>query len=152
MLDARRIHVHDVQVKKLAQIAHRKKVPSGQTIISDEEPVDFFANVISGAIKLVTLEWRDGSALIYFLDGGLHGPLSTDSPYRHRPVAMACSWAFIVWECLFPFALAGPRIAAVFCAVAALFHFLVFRYFGLNRFFWAWLASFPAIIWCSAQW
>ena len=42
----------DVQIKKLAQIAHRKKIPSGQTIISDEEPVDFFANVISGAVKL----------------------------------------------------------------------------------------------------
>ncbi len=107
---------------------------------------------ISGAIKWVTREWRDGSALVYFLDGGLHGPLPAASRYRKRPIAIACSWAFIVWECLFPFALAGPRVAAVFCAVAAFFHFLVFRYFGLNRFFWAWLASFPAIIWCAAQW
>jgi hypothetical protein len=37
------------------------------------------------------------------------------------------------------------------CAVAALFHFLVFWFFGLNRFFWAWVASFPAIIWCAGQ-
>ena len=44
--------MNDDQIRKLAQIAHRKKIPSGQTIISDEEPVDFFANVISGAIKL----------------------------------------------------------------------------------------------------
>ena len=42
----------EVQIKKLAQIAHRKKIPAGQTIISDETPVDFFANVISGAVKL----------------------------------------------------------------------------------------------------
>ena len=42
----------EVQIKKLAQIAHRKKIPAGQTIISDEEPVDFFANVTSGAVKL----------------------------------------------------------------------------------------------------
>ena len=42
----------DIQVKKLSQIAHRRKVPAGQTIISDAEPVDFFANVISGAVKL----------------------------------------------------------------------------------------------------
>ena len=107
---------------------------------------------ISGTIKLVTREWRNGSALVYFLDGGLHGPLPAASRYRSRPVAIACSWAFIVWECLFPLALAGPRIAAMFCAVAAFFHFLVFRYFGLNRFFWAWLAGFPAIIWCASQW
>jgi hypothetical protein len=30
-----------------------------------------------------------------------------------------------------------------------LFHFLVYWYFGLNRFFWAWLASFPAVIYCA---
>jgi CRP/FNR family transcriptional regulator len=42
----------DVQVKKLSQIAHRRKIPAGQTIISDAEPVDFFANVIAGAVKL----------------------------------------------------------------------------------------------------
>ena len=64
---------------------------------------------------------------------------------------MLGSWGFIVWEILFPFSLLDPRLAAVFCGVAALFHFLVFWFFGLNRFFWAWLCSFPAIIWCSAQ-
>jgi CRP/FNR family transcriptional regulator len=42
----------DAQVRRLAQIAHRKKISPGQTIISDEEPSDFFANVITGAIKL----------------------------------------------------------------------------------------------------
>ncbi|MBI2720082.1 MAG: Crp/Fnr family transcriptional regulator [Rhizobiales bacterium] len=42
----------EVQIRKLSQIAHRKRMVPGQTIISDEEPVDFFANVISGAIKL----------------------------------------------------------------------------------------------------
>lgn len=107
---------------------------------------------ISGAIKLVSREWRNGSALQYFLDGGLYGPLPQNSAYRRPAVAIACSWTFILWECAFPFALAGPVVAAVFCAVAALFHFLVFRYFGLNRFFWAWLASFPAIIYWATQW
>jgi hypothetical protein len=28
---------------------------------------------------------------------------------------------------------------------------LVFWFFGLNRFFWAWVASFPAIVWCAGQ-
>lgn len=101
---------------------------------------------ISGAIKLFSREWRNGTALPYFLDGGLYGPLPAGSQFRRRPVAMACSWAFILWECAAPLALAGPRAALVFCAVAVVFHWLVFRYFGLNRFFWAWLASHPAII------
>lgn len=73
----------DVQVKKLAQIAHRKKVPAGQTIISDEEPVDFFANVISGAIKL-TKTLPDGRQQIVgllFAPDFLGRAYSKNNPY-----------------------------------------------------------------------
>ena len=107
---------------------------------------------ISGTIKLLQPEWRDGRILTHFLDGGLHGPLPPDSLFRQRGIAAAASWSFIVWECLFPLSLAGPPWAAVWCAVAAVFHLLVFRFFGLNRFVWAWAASFPAIVYCSGQW
>lgn len=107
---------------------------------------------ISGAIKLFSPDWRNGRALSFFLDGGLYGPLSPHSLFRRPAVAMACSWAFILWECGFPLTLAGPVWAITGCGIAALFHFLVFRFFGLNRFFWAWAVSFPAIVYCSAQW
>jgi hypothetical protein len=106
---------------------------------------------MSGAVKLLRPEWRNGSAMTIFLNGAIYGPLSATHPLRNKWLAMLGSWGFIVWEILFPFSLLDPRLAAVFCAVAALFHFLVFWFFGLNRFFWAWLCSFPAIIWCSAQ-
>ncbi len=107
---------------------------------------------ISGAIKLLQREWRDGRLLTHFLDGGLYGPLPADSLLRRRPVAMLASWSFILWECLFPVALAGPVLAALWCSVALVFHLLVFRFFGLNRFVWAWSASFPAIIYCAGHW
>ncbi len=42
-----------VQIGKLARMAHRRKIPAGQTIVSDGEPVDFFANIVSGAVKLI---------------------------------------------------------------------------------------------------
>jgi hypothetical protein len=106
---------------------------------------------MSGAVKLLRPEWRNGSAMTIFLNGAIYGPLSATHPLRNKWLAMMGSWGFIVWEILFPFSLLDPRLAAVFCAVAAFFHFLVFWFFGLNRFFWAWLCSFPAIIWCSAQ-
>lgn len=73
----------DVQVKKLAQIAHRKKISAGQTIISDEEPVDFFANVISGAIKL-TKTLPDGRQQIVgllFAPDFLGRAYSKNNPY-----------------------------------------------------------------------
>ena len=107
---------------------------------------------ISGTIKLVSSDWRSGRVLVHFLDGGLYGPLSDHSLLRKKPIAVIASWSFILWECLFPLALAGPQWAMLWSGIAALFHFLVFRFFGLNRFFWAWAASFPAIIYCSTQW
>lgn len=107
---------------------------------------------ISGTIKLFSREWRNGIALPYFLDGGIYGPLSAHSLFRRRSIAIACSWGFILWECAVPMVLLGPVFAVVFCAVALVFHLLVFAFFGLNRFVWAWLASFPTMIYCSTLW
>ena len=106
---------------------------------------------MSGSVKLLRREWRNGSAMTIFLNAAIYGPLSANHPLRNRWLAMLGSWSFIVWEILFPISLLDPRLAIIFCAVAAIFHFLVFWFFGLNRFFWAWLCAFPAIIWCSAQ-
>ena len=106
---------------------------------------------MSGAVKLLRREWRNGSAMTIFLNGAIYGPLSAKHPLRNKWLTLMGSWGFIVWEILFPLSLFDPRLAVVFCTVAALFHFLVFWFFGLNRFFWAWMCSFPAIIWCSAQ-
>jgi hypothetical protein len=105
---------------------------------------------ISGWVKLMSPGWRSGAALPAFLDTGVYGPLPTTSRFRHPVVARGCAWAFTVWEGLFPLALVDVRLAVVFCAVAALFHGLVFWFFGLNRFFWAWLATFPAILYAAS--
>lgn len=107
---------------------------------------------ISGAIKLFSVRWRNGSALTHFLDGGIYGPLPAHSLFRRPIVSIVCSWAFILWEFAFPLALIDGQRALLWCAVAGGFHLLVFRYFGLNRFFWAWVTMFPAIIHCTGQW
>jgi hypothetical protein len=106
---------------------------------------------MSGSVKLLRSEWRNGSAMITFLNAAIHGPLPTGHWLRKAWLAALGSWAFILWECLAPLALLDARLALLFCIIAALFHFLVFWFFGLNRFFWAWLATFPAIVWCAGQ-
>jgi hypothetical protein len=105
---------------------------------------------VSGWVKLLRAEWRTGRALPVFLDSGVYGPLPAGSLLRHPRVAQACAWAFTVWEGCFPLALLDVRLAAAFCAVAAVFHFLVFWFFGLNRFFWAWLATYPAVLYAAS--
>lgn len=105
---------------------------------------------VSGWVKLMRPEWRSGRAMTVFLDNGVYGPLPDHSVYRWPRLAMLCSWSFTLWEGLFPLALLDFRLALVFCAIAAVFHFLVFWFFGLNRFFWAWLSTFPAILYCAS--
>lgn len=106
---------------------------------------------MSGCVKTLRPEWRSGAAMTIFLNAAIYGPLSPHHWLRKPWLAWLGSWAFIVWEACFPLALLHPVLAIGFCSVAAVFHFLVFWFFGLNRFFWAWMASFPAIIWCSGQ-
>ena len=104
---------------------------------------------MSGAVKLLNSHWRNGGALIYFLDRGLYGPLSEYSLFKRPVIAILASWSFIIWEILFPLVLFDEVIAVAFVITAFGFHLLVFRFFGLNRFVWAWVVTFPAIIYCS---
>jgi len=105
--------------------------------------------VVSGAVKLQDAAWRNGRALIHFLDNAVHGPLKSDSPFRRQRVAMLVSWSFIVWECAMPLLLLHPTLAKLACLTAFCFHGLVFAYFGLNRFLWAWSSCFPALIFAA---
>lgn len=106
---------------------------------------------ISGSVKLLNPEWRSGEALGLFLDSGIYGPLKPDSLFWKRPVAILCSWAFILWEIAVPLAFIDPLAMVAYCLTGLVFHFLVFWYFGLNRFFFAWLATYPALIFLAAQ-
>ena len=121
---------------------------AGLWVISIQALSSYF---LSGTVKLRYAGWRDGRALPTLLDGGIYGPLAAHSLLRRRPVATACSCAFIVWEAAFPLAMIDPRITTLWCAIGAVFHFLVWWFFGLNRFFWAWLATFPALIGCATM-
>ncbi len=75
--------MNEAQLQKLSLIAHRKKVAAGKTIISDAEPVDFFANVVSGAVKL-TKTLPDGRQQIVgllFAPDFLGRAYSKNNPY-----------------------------------------------------------------------
>ncbi len=106
---------------------------------------------MSGWVKLKHPGWRNGSTLPVFLDTGVYGPLKTNSVYRIRPLAVMMSWTFILWEGLFGLVFLDVRLAWLACASGLVFHLLVFRYFGLNRFFWAWLATYPALLYTVSE-
>lgn len=107
---------------------------------------------MSGWVKMLRPEWRSGAAMTIFLNAAIYGPLSPKHWLRQPGLACFGAWSFMLWEATFPLALLHPLWALLYCSVAAVFHLFVFWFFGLNRFFWAWLATFPAIVGCSVLW
>jgi len=103
--------------------------------------------VIAGVVKLRSSRWRAGEALRRFADGAAVGPPpGALRPLLRGPFARAASFCVIAFELSAPVALASPRFALMFVSGGLFFHALNAYILGLHRFFWAWLATYPAIL------
>ena len=107
---------------------------------------------MSGWVKLRNPAWRSGQALgdvfafsAYPVSEGLRG-LAT------RPALLLwASRGVIGAEVAFPLALlSGPLLASALALMAA-FHLANACLFGLNRFFWTWIAAYPSILWLQGR-
>lgn len=103
---------------------------------------------IAGWAKIVNPDWRRGLALrdvfrfsVYPVSESLRG--WADWPR----LLWLMSWAVIIFELAFPLALLTRPTLILALAVAAIFHLANACLFGLNRFFWIWLAAYPSILW-----
>jgi hypothetical protein len=107
---------------------------------------------IAGWVKILSPDWRSGAALrqvfafsAYPASEGLRG-------WAQRPgVLIVMSWTVMLFELAFPLTLASRSTLVVGLTVAAVFHFMNACLFGLNRFFWTWVAVYPAILWLQAR-
>jgi len=106
--------------------------------------------LIAGLVKLRAPAWRTGAALGIFVAGAVHGPPPRATALARPGTARLLSWTMIALECLFPLALLDPRICAAFIALALPFHVANAYVFGLDRFVFAWVATYPALLYCSA--
>lgn len=76
------------EVAQLNSIAHHRRLPAGHIILSDNEQPDYFANIISGVVKL-TKSLSDGREQIVglqFMSDFLGRPYRPLSPYRAEAV------------------------------------------------------------------
>jgi len=108
--------------------------------------------VVSGQVKIVNGDWRSGQALqdvfafsAYPVSEGLR-----DLADRPRLLWWA-SWAVILFEVLFPISLLHPIALIIALGIATLFHLANAALFGLNRFVYAWIAGYPAVIWLQGR-
>jgi hypothetical protein len=103
--------------------------------------------VIAGLAKLRQPEWRDGRALRHFVLSSPYGAPGYVRRVMERPaLAAALGWAVVGFECLFPLAWLDPRVCLVWLTCGVVFHAANVFALGLNRFFWAWIAGYPALI------
>jgi hypothetical protein len=107
---------------------------------------------ISGQIKIVNPAWRSGQALVdvfafsaYPVSEGLRRLAD------HKRLMFLMSWAVMLFEVAFPLALLNSTVLIVALVIGASFHLANACLFGLNRFFWIWLAAYPALIWFQGR-
>ncbi|MFT3931936.1 MAG: HTTM domain-containing protein [Spongiibacteraceae bacterium] len=103
---------------------------------------------ISGWVKVVNPDWRNGRALQdVFLFSAYPASESLRAWANHPRLILFMSWAVMIFELLFPFTILSSTTLAIGLIIAALFHLANACLFGLNRFFWVWLAAYPSIVW-----
>lgn len=107
---------------------------------------------IAGVVKVAKKQWRDGTALPLVLCHSNYPMVPAMRNWAtHQQTLFLAGWFVVIAELAFPLALLNPTALAASLFAAGFFHFLNAIFFGLNRFFWIWIASYPAVLWFQSQ-
>lgn len=104
----------------------------------------------AGLAKIVQPDWRSGLAIGQFLESSLYPEIRQAGKklILHKEAALALSLITLIFEISIPFIFVVPDLGPFYFIAATLFHSTVFIFFGLNRFFFIWLAAWPAVLFC----
>lgn len=103
---------------------------------------------ISGWVKVINLEWRNGRALRDVFQFSAYPVSESLRRWSNSPrLLLSMSWGVILFELLFPFSLISSTSLTIALIITASFHFSNACLFGLNRFFWIWITAYPSILW-----
>jgi hypothetical protein len=103
---------------------------------------------ISGWVKIVNPDWRSGQALCDVFQFSAYPVSESLRNWHNSPrLLFFMSWCVILFELAFPVSLISTYSLVIALAIAASFHFANACLFGLNRFFWIWIAAYPSILW-----
>ena len=117
----------------------------GLYFIAAQALLAYFA---AGISKISNAQWRQGSALQSILNTASYGHPTAAAVLRRRPwLGGFVGWSVIVVEIIFPVALvAPPGVLVALLFAGAMLHLGTAVLIGLDTFFWAFTATFPAII------
>jgi hypothetical protein len=111
---------------------------AGQSVIS------YFA---AGLAKVISPYWRDGSGMQGIFRTKTYGQKHVGELLRDYPLlAKAAGWGVWAGELAFPLVLVAPKpIALGLLGTGVSFHAGNAAFMGLNRFLWAFSATYPAV-------
>jgi hypothetical protein len=109
--------------------------------------------LVAGLYKAASKYWQSGGAFVMLVQTRMYGlPLAARTVRRCPAVGTAADYAVLSWESLFFLALVSPPpVVVVILAVGISFHVGCGVIMGLNRFLWAFVASYPAFL-CTNAW
>ncbi|MDB4974383.1 MAG: hypothetical protein JWN48_2724 [Myxococcaceae bacterium] len=109
--------------------------------------------LVAGVAKLRHDSWRDGRALMQLVRVRQYSVPAWLTDALSRPaLARLAAWSVVGFELSFPLALALAGTASqLLLALGLGFHLAIAVGLGLNRFFWAWLAAYPALLYWSQR-
>lgn len=103
---------------------------------------------IAGWVKITNHDWRNGQALQDVFAFSAYPVSEHLRQLASRPrLLCVMSWAVMLFEILFPLSFLSEPTLIIGLVLAGAFHFVNACLFGLNRFFWVWLAAYPSIFW-----
>lgn len=104
----------------------------------------------AGWVKILRPEWRNGTVLnLLFKSSPYSSPLSVFNFILYSPYSQWTCVFVLVFELSFPLALVRPDFCITYILFGFLFHGMILYSFGLNRFFWSWLATYPSLYYTS---
>lgn len=107
---------------------------------------------ISGWVKVLNSEWRNGRALQDIFVFSAYPVSESLRGWADWPrLLCVMSWAVMLFELLFPLTLVTQMTLISGLVIATIFHFGNACLFGLNRFFWIWIAAYPSILWLQER-
>ncbi len=107
---------------------------------------------MSGYVKLKNPDWRNGQALVDVFQFSAYPVSESLRHWAKSPNKLfLTSWIVIVFELIFPLSLLSNITLIAALLFAACFHLANAFLFGLNRFFWIWIAAYPSILWLQQR-
>ena len=107
----------------------------------------------SGVAKAFSKEWLNGGAAFKIFNTYTYGSRPVAALLKNVPILSApLCWILVGYECVFPVSLFAPvRVTLAILSLGVLLHVFNAFVMGLNKFLWAFVSTYPAILYCNQQ-